>query len=120
MPVIAPIGVSDDGETYNINADTVAGAVADAEKETGANDHFTFAARLDGYGAFIVNYGRGALPGSCDQTGGPPPYPGLTVQCPDDGETEEGLLREAYQALAFAEMANLPIVSSRALIAGEG
>jgi acetylglutamate kinase len=28
VPVIAPIGVSDDGETYNINADTVAGALA--------------------------------------------------------------------------------------------
>lgn len=28
VPVIAPIGVSDKGETYNINADTVAGAVA--------------------------------------------------------------------------------------------
>ena len=28
IPVIAPIGVSDDGETYNINADTVAGAMA--------------------------------------------------------------------------------------------
>ena len=30
MPVIAPIGIGDDGETYNINADTVAGAVAAA------------------------------------------------------------------------------------------
>lgn len=28
IPVIAPIGVCDNGETYNINADTVAGAVA--------------------------------------------------------------------------------------------
>jgi acetylglutamate kinase len=28
VPVIAPIGVSEDGRTYNINADTVAGAVA--------------------------------------------------------------------------------------------
>ncbi|MBW8881015.1 MAG: acetylglutamate kinase [Asticcacaulis sp.] len=28
VPVIAPIGVSDAGQTYNINADTVAGAVA--------------------------------------------------------------------------------------------
>ena len=28
VPVIAPIGVSDDGETYNINADAVAGAIA--------------------------------------------------------------------------------------------
>ena len=30
VPVIAPIGVSEDGHTYNINADTVAGAVAGA------------------------------------------------------------------------------------------
>ena len=30
IPVIAPIGVSDDGETYNINADAVAGAMAGA------------------------------------------------------------------------------------------
>jgi acetylglutamate kinase len=30
IPVIAPIGVGQDGETYNINADTVAGAVAGA------------------------------------------------------------------------------------------
>jgi acetylglutamate kinase len=32
IPVIAPIGVSDAGETYNINADTAAGAVAGALK----------------------------------------------------------------------------------------
>jgi len=30
VPVIAPIGVGEDGQTYNINADTVAGAVAAA------------------------------------------------------------------------------------------
>ena len=30
IPVIAPIGVSEDGETYNINADAVAGAMAGA------------------------------------------------------------------------------------------
>jgi acetylglutamate kinase len=30
VPVIAPIGVAEDGRTYNINADTVAGAVAAA------------------------------------------------------------------------------------------
>ena len=30
IPVVAPIGVGDKGETYNINADTVAGAVAGA------------------------------------------------------------------------------------------
>ena len=32
IPVIAPIGVGENGETYNINADTVAGAVAAAVK----------------------------------------------------------------------------------------
>ena len=32
VPVIAPIGVSETGETYNVNADTVAGAVAAALK----------------------------------------------------------------------------------------
>ncbi|WP_085620774.1 acetylglutamate kinase [Thalassospira alkalitolerans] len=30
IPVIAPIGVGDDGQTYNINADTAAGAIAKA------------------------------------------------------------------------------------------
>ena len=30
LPVIAPIGVGEDGHTYNINADTMAGAVASA------------------------------------------------------------------------------------------
>src|SRR5271154_85650 len=34
IPVIAPIGVGSGGETYNINADTVAGAVAAAVKAT--------------------------------------------------------------------------------------
>ncbi|MBQ8165153.1 MAG: acetylglutamate kinase [Clostridia bacterium] len=32
IPVIAPIGIGDDGESYNINADTVAGEVAAALK----------------------------------------------------------------------------------------
>jgi len=30
IPVIAPVGMGEDGQTYNINADTVAGAVAGA------------------------------------------------------------------------------------------
>src|SRR6202012_3829070 len=30
VPVIAPVGVGEDGQTFNINADTVAGAVAGA------------------------------------------------------------------------------------------
>ena len=34
IPIIAPIGLGDDGETYNINADTVAGAIAVAVQAT--------------------------------------------------------------------------------------
>ena len=34
VPVIAPIGIDGDGQTYNINADTVAAAVAGALKST--------------------------------------------------------------------------------------
>ena len=34
IPIVAPIGIGKDGETYNINADTVAGAVAGAMKAT--------------------------------------------------------------------------------------
>ena len=32
IPVIAPVGVGEDGETYNINADQVAGDIASALK----------------------------------------------------------------------------------------
>ncbi|MBT5107823.1 MAG: acetylglutamate kinase [Rhodospirillaceae bacterium] len=34
IPVVAPIGIGADGETYNINADTAAGAIAVAAKAT--------------------------------------------------------------------------------------
>jgi acetylglutamate kinase len=34
IPVVAPIGTGVDGQTYNINADTVAGAIAGAMKAT--------------------------------------------------------------------------------------
>ena len=34
VPVIAPVGVGEDGQTYNINADTVAAAVAGALNAT--------------------------------------------------------------------------------------
>jgi acetylglutamate kinase len=34
IPVVAPVGFGDDGETYNINADTSAGAIAGAVKAT--------------------------------------------------------------------------------------
>ena len=34
IPVIAPVGIGEDGETYNINADTAAGAIAGAADAT--------------------------------------------------------------------------------------
>ncbi|HLJ63279.1 MAG TPA: acetylglutamate kinase, partial [Stellaceae bacterium] len=34
IPVIAPVGVGDEGESYNINADTAAGAIAAAVRAT--------------------------------------------------------------------------------------
>jgi acetylglutamate kinase len=34
IPVVAPIGIGENGETFNINADTVAGAIAAAMKAT--------------------------------------------------------------------------------------
>ena len=38
IPVIAPIGVAEDGQTYNVNADTFAGAIAGAlKKKLGLN-----------------------------------------------------------------------------------
>ena len=38
IPVIAPVGVGADGQTYNINADTVAGAIAGALRGDAAAD----------------------------------------------------------------------------------
>ena len=32
IPVVAPLGLGDDGQTYNINADTVAGAISSSLK----------------------------------------------------------------------------------------
>ncbi len=42
------------------------------------------------------------------------------VQFPDDGVTEDRLVSEAYDALTFAEMANMPMASRRELLAGTG
>lgn len=42
------------------------------------------------------------------------------VQFPDDGVTEDKLISEAYDALTFAEMANMPMASRRELLTGAG
>jgi acetylglutamate kinase len=53
VPVVAPIGVSEIGETYNINADTVAGALAVALKAKRMLLLTDVAGVLDGDGELI-------------------------------------------------------------------
>jgi len=53
VPVVAPIGVSEDGATYNINADTVAGALAGALKAKRMLLLTDVAGVLDGKGELI-------------------------------------------------------------------
>lgn len=53
IPVIAPIGVSTEGQTYNINADTVAGALAGALKAKRMLMLTDIAGVLDGEGNLI-------------------------------------------------------------------
>ncbi|MCA8928375.1 MAG: acetylglutamate kinase [Alphaproteobacteria bacterium] len=58
IPVIAPIGVGDNGETYNINADTAAGAVAGALKAARFLLLTDVAGVLDGDGKLIKDMTR--------------------------------------------------------------
>ena len=58
IPVIAPIGVGEDGETYNINADTAAGAVAAAAKASRFLLLTDVAGVLDGSGSLIPDMTR--------------------------------------------------------------
>lgn len=67
IPVIAPIGTDEDGNSYNINADTVAGAVAtavkaeklilltDVEGLKDANDNIVYEAHKDEINAMIAD-----------------------------------------------------------------
>ena len=67
IPVIAPIGTDDEGNSYNINADTVAGAVAaavkaeklilltDVEGIKGANDKVIYEAHKDEINKMIAD-----------------------------------------------------------------
>jgi len=58
IPVIAPIGVGDEGETYNINADTAAGAVAGALQAARFLLLTDVAGVLDGEGKLIKDMTR--------------------------------------------------------------
>lgn len=54
IPVIAPIGIGERGETYNINADTAAGAIAAATKAAKLLMMTDVAGVLDGEGELIT------------------------------------------------------------------
>ena len=53
IPVIAPIGIDENGQTYNINADTVAGAVAESVNAEKLVILTNMSGILDGDGALI-------------------------------------------------------------------
>ncbi len=55
IPVIAPIGFGDNGDTYNINADTMAGAIAKAVKAERLLLLTDVAGVLDGAGQLIAS-----------------------------------------------------------------
>jgi acetylglutamate kinase len=58
IPVIAPIGVGNDGDTYNINADTAAGAIAEAVGATKLLMLTDIAGILDADGTLISEMTR--------------------------------------------------------------
>ena len=60
MPVIAPVGLGDDGHTYNINADTAAGALAGAMGATRLLMLSDVAGILDKDGQLIQHVGLSA------------------------------------------------------------
>lgn len=55
VPIVAPIGVGDNGETYNINADTAAGAIAGAIGATRLFMLTDVQGVLDGEGSFVAD-----------------------------------------------------------------
>ena len=58
IPVVAPIGAGPDGDTYNINADTVAGAIAEAVGAAKLLMLTDIAGVLDGDGALVSQMSR--------------------------------------------------------------
>jgi len=61
IPVIAPIAIGDDGHTYNINADTMAGAIAAALRASRLFLLTDVAGVLDKSGALLSNLGLNDL-----------------------------------------------------------
>ncbi|MBI5017225.1 MAG: acetylglutamate kinase [Deltaproteobacteria bacterium] len=88
IPVIAPVGVGDNGETYNINADLVAGKVAGAlaaEKLVLLTD---VAGILDKDGQLLSTLRKGEIPGLIDRgviRGGMIPKVQCALEALEDG-----------------------------------
>jgi len=61
IPVIAPVGVGEDGRRYNVNADTAAGAIASALKARRLMLLTDVAGVLDGEGALIRELHRDSV-----------------------------------------------------------
>jgi len=66
IPVIAPVAASREGETYNINADTFAGAIAEAMKAKRLMLLTDVAGVLDKEGELISELTLGDIPGLID------------------------------------------------------
>ena len=66
VPVIAPIGVGEDGHTYNINADTMAGAVAAALRASRLFLLTDVAGVLDKNGALLTDLAPKAIKALAD------------------------------------------------------
>jgi acetylglutamate kinase len=77
VPVVAPAGVGEDGQTYNINADTVAGAIAGALERAGVSPSEV---ELVSFGQ-VIQAGQGQIPSRQAQIKGgiPKEVPSETV-----------------------------------------
>ena len=78
IPAIAPVGVGEGGESYNINADLVAGEVA-AALQAEKLIHLTDVEGIKGTGGELIS--------TLSQSGGPPPGQRRAI---DGGHASEG------------------------------
>ena len=116
IPVVAPVGVDGEGQTYNINADTMAGAVAGA---MGAKRLFLLtdvAGVLDKQGALLTDLtpdAIGVLKSDCTISGGMIPKLDTCIDAVEagveaavilDGRVPHGLLLEFFTRAGVGTM----------------
>ena len=92
IPVIAPVGAGEDGSSYNINADTAAGAIAGAMKAVRLLLLTDVAGVLDANGAVIPSLDRDAV-----------------EQLIANGTIRGGMIAKVRGALEAAERAGVPV-----------